>query len=46
MGYTKGYVSGKILNGSKLVIPGKGVSIVNPGGDTKINKPPKTQNNN
>jgi len=45
MGYIRRKKSGKILNGSKMVVPGQGVSLVNPGGDSKLNKQPNNQNN-
>ena len=45
MGYIRRKKSGKVLNGSKLVVPGKGVSMTNPGGDTKINQNINNQTN-
>jgi hypothetical protein len=30
--------SGKIINGSKLNVPGQGISSVIPGGDNRINE--------
>jgi hypothetical protein len=45
MGYIRRVRTGKVLNGSKLVVPGQGVSLVNPGGDSKINKQPNNQTN-
>lgn len=44
MGYIRIKKTGKILNGSKMVVPGQGVSMTNPGGDNKINK--QSNNNN
>ena len=33
-----GFVSRKTFNGSKLNVPGQGISSVKPGGDNKINQ--------
>ena len=38
MGLVRRKKSGKKLNGSKLNVPGQGISSVKPGGDNKINK--------
>jgi hypothetical protein len=45
MGYIRRRRSGKVLNGSKMVVPGQGVSTINPGGDSKLNKQPNNQSN-
>ena len=38
MGLTSRKKSGNKLNGSKLNVPGQGISNVKPGGDNKINQ--------
>jgi len=38
MGLTSRKRSGKKFNGSKLNVPGQGISSVKPGGDNKINQ--------
>ncbi len=38
MGLTYRKKSGNKLNGSKLNVPGQGISNVRPGGDNKINQ--------
>jgi hypothetical protein len=37
--------SGRKLNGSKLNVPGQGISSVKPGGDNKINRQGGSDNN-
>lgn len=46
MGYIRRQKSGKVLAGSKLVVPGKGILMVNPGGNTDINQKKGNSNNN
>ncbi len=38
MGLVQRKKSGNVLNGSKLNVPGQGISNVKPGGDNKINE--------
>mgnify|MGYP000863616582 CR=1 FL=1 len=38
MGLTSRKRSGNKINGSKLNVPGQGISSVKPGGDNKINQ--------
>ena len=38
MGFTSRKRSGKKFNGSKLNVPGQGISSVKPGGDNRINQ--------
>lgn len=38
MGLVQRKKSGNIMNGSKLNVPGQGISNVKPGGDNKINE--------
>ena len=38
MGFTSRKTSGKTFNGSKLNVPGQGISSVKVGGDNKINE--------
>ena len=45
MGYIRRKKSGKINNGSNLIVPNQGISLVNPGGDNKINQQKKTGSN-
>jgi hypothetical protein len=38
MGFVQRKKSGKKFNGSKLNVPGQGISTVKPGGDNRINE--------
>jgi hypothetical protein len=44
MGLVQRKKSGNKFNGSKLNVPGTGISTVKPGGDNKINKQRGTDN--
>jgi hypothetical protein len=45
MGYIRRKKSGKIINGSNMIVPNQGISLVNPGGDNKINQQKKIDTN-
>jgi hypothetical protein len=45
MGLVSRKRSGRKFNGSKLNVPGQGISSVKPGGDNKINQQGSSDNN-